>query len=104
MKNQIKLTDDEKEIVSNFIKMKYPPIYKTDSTDRILFVELVEFDVCPYLLGKIKLNNKSYRYILNEYTKYLMQTDASFFDEYAKEHFKLIVRLIDIFKKYYTNQ
>ena len=104
MKNKINLTVDEKEVVVKFIRMKYPPIYKTDNTDRILFVELVEFDVCPYLLGKIRINDEQYSYIMNEYESYLMQTDNTMFDKYAQEHFKVIVKLINIFKKYYTAQ
>ena len=54
MKNRNSLTYEDREFVTRFIRMKYPPIYKTDNTDRILFVELVEFDVCPYLLGQKK--------------------------------------------------
>ena len=38
-------------MVNKFVKMKYPAVYKTDKTDCILFAELVDFDVCPYLLG-----------------------------------------------------
>ena len=100
MKNKNKLTDEERELVTTFIKMKYPTIYKTDKTDRILFVELVEFDVCPYLLGQRQIDSEQYSYILNEYERYLSQTDISIFDEYAKEHFKIMVKLIDLFKKY----
>ena len=51
MKNQI-VTDTERAIIDKFLTMKCPPIYKTDNTDRILFVETVEFDICQYLLGK----------------------------------------------------
>lgn len=102
MKNQIYLTDEEKKIVNRFLMMKTPPVYKTDNTDRILFVELVEFDVCTYLLGKNRIDTKQYSYILDEYEKYLTQTDSSQFDKYSKEHFKLIMNLMDIFKKYYA--
>lgn len=101
MKNKNKLTDEERELVTTFIKMKYPTIYKTDKTDRILFVELVEFDVCPYLLGQRQIDSEQYSYILNECERYLSQTDISIFDEYAKDHFKIMVKLIDLFKKHY---
>lgn len=101
MKNKNKLTDEERELVTTFIKMKYPTIYKTDKTNRILFVELIDFDVCPYLLGRLKIDEKQYGYILDEYKRYLSQTDIALFDEYAKEHFKIMVKLIDLFKKYY---
>ena len=104
MKDRKSLTYEEKEFVNSFIRMKYPTIYKTDKTDRILFVELVEFDVCPYLLGRRQMDSDQYSYILDEYKRYLTQTDISKFDEYAKEHFKIIVKLIDLFKRYYDMQ
>lgn len=103
MKDRNSLTYEDREFVTGFIRMKYPPIYKTDNTDRILFVELVEFYVCPYLLGQKQIDREQYSYILDEYERYLSQTDISIFDEYAKEHFKIMVKLIDLFKKYYTN-
>lgn len=100
MKNKSSLTDNEKDIVLRFTNMKYPSIYKTDETDSILFVELVDFDVCPYLLGKRSINS-GYSYVLSEYERYLAETDTSLFDEYAKEHYILIVKIMELFKKYY---
>lgn len=102
MKNRNVLTNAERKIVDSFLAMKYPPIYKTDKTDRILFVELVDFDVCPFLLGKIRISSEQFCYILQEYDKYLAQTDEALFDKYAAEHYKLIVQLISLFKKYYS--
>ena len=67
----------------------------------ILQYELVEFDVCSYLLEQRQIDSEQYSYILDEYEKYLSQTDISIFDEYAKEHFKIMVKLIDLFKKYF---
>lgn len=102
LKNRNSLTYEDREFVTGFMRMKYPTIYKTDKTDRILFVELVEFDVCSYLLGKREIDSEQYSYILEEYEKYLNQTDTSIFDEYAKKHFTIIVKLIDLFNKYYN--
>ena len=103
MKNQI-VTDTERAVIDKFLTMKCPPIYKTDNTDRILFVETVEFDICQYLLGKRKIGNEQYSYIMNEYERFLTQTNSSAFDKYTNEHFKLIVKLVDIFKKYYSSE
>lgn len=101
MKDKINLTNNERVIINKFLIMKCPPVYKTDNTDRILFIELMEFDVCQYLLGKKQINNKQFSYINNEYKRYLTQTDSSTFDEYTKEHFMIIVKLMDIFKKHW---
>lgn len=102
MKNRNNLTYEEEKIVTGFIRMKYPSIYKTDKTDRILFIELMEFDVCPYLLGQKQITSEQYSYILDEYERYLSQTDISILDEYAKEHFRIILKLMDLFKKHYN--
>ena len=77
MKNRNSLNDEDREFVSGFIRKKIPSIYKTDKTDRILFVELVEFDVCPYLLGQRQIDSEQYSYILNEYERYLSQPSSS---------------------------
>ena len=102
MKSRNRLTSEERELVAGFIGRKDPPVYKTDKTDRILFVELVQFDVCPYLLGKEQIDGEQYRYILDEYERYLSQTDISMLDEYAKDHFRMMVKIIDLFKEYYN--
>ena len=41
---------------------------------------------------------------MNEYERFLTQTNSSVFDKYTNEHFKLIVKLVDIFKKYYSSE
>ena len=39
---------------------------------------------------------------MNEYERFLKQTNSSVFDKYTNEHFKLIVKLVDLFEKYYS--
>lgn len=102
MKIKNSLTASEREIVNKFVKMKYPAVYKTDKTDRILFVELVDFDVCPYLLGENRINKEQYNYILSEYERFLMQTDNSMSNGYEKDHYLCIIKLMELFKKYYS--
>lgn len=102
MNNGRCLTYEERCLVDRFMAMKYPPIYKTDNTDRILFVELVDFNVCRYLLRKSEIDNKQYDYIMSEYKRYLEQTDISVFDEDTQKHYELIVELMNLFKKYYN--
>ena len=38
------LSKYEREVIQKFKLSKYPSIYKTDMTDNILFLELVDFD------------------------------------------------------------
>ncbi|MBE6530470.1 MAG: hypothetical protein E7679_00060 [Ruminococcaceae bacterium] len=97
------ISKHEREIIERFKLSKYPSIYKTDRTDNILFLELVDFDVCSYLLKERMINNDQYEHILNEYQTYLMNVNTDHFDEYALNHYKNIVQIMDIFKKYYDN-
>ncbi len=98
---KIKITEDEKIILSKFRKMKYPDIYKIDNTDNILFVEMIDFNVCDFLLkGKI-INIDTYDNIMSRYHNYLMQVNLNDFDEYAKNHYGIVVQIMKIFNKYY---
>lgn len=99
-KKELPLSDEEQALICRYREMKYPPVYKTDPTDRILFAERVDFDVCPYLLGKERLTPAQCRDIMEEYARYLAQTDPAEFDEYAKTHYDLMVSVMDLFHKY----
>ena len=100
---KIKISESEKMILSHFRKMKYPNIYKTDNTDNILFVEMVDFDVCDILLAGKNINLDVYNHIMNNYHNYLKQIDLKNFDEYAQVHYNKIVQIMEIFTKYYGN-
>ena len=102
------INENEKAIIMWFKKVKYPSIYKEDKTDLILFVEMVDFDVCKYLLegrnillGK-KANRRYYEKIINEYQYFLKTIDISLFDDYAVQHYKAIISIMDMFI-HYTN-
>ena len=96
-----KLTADEKNLILQFKKDSYPSIYKLDHTDNILFVELVDFDVCNYLLAKKRIDQATLAEIMCEYQRFLSQIDIEAFDEYALSHFRKIVMIMDMFQKYY---
>ena len=95
------LSKYEREVIQKFKLSKYPSIYKTDMTDNILFLELVDFDVCSYLLKGKTIDKEQYEHIMNEYQMYLTHLNTNSFDEYALNHYKSIVQIMDIFKKYY---
>lgn len=102
MMKMLPLTDSEKALIHQYRDMKYPPIYKMDRTDRILFAELVDFSICAYLLGEETMDYAQYKDAMNEYERYLMQTDLVPFDAYTKKHYDFIVAIMDMFKKYYN--
>ena len=96
------ITNAEEETIEHFRKLKYPTIYKLDDTDNILFVELVDFDVCSALLNGKSINNTQYKEILKEYKKYLDQVKLDSFDDYALMHYNIVIQIMEIFLKYYS--
>lgn len=98
---KFKISEYEKEILLKFKNSSYPSIYKTDNTDNILFVELVDFDVCTYLLKGKQINKEMYDYIINSYEKFLSQAEIDTFDECTLSYYNNILKIMEIFKKYY---
>ena len=97
------ITNSEKEVIEHFKELKYPAIYKLDVTDNILFVELIDFDVCLWLLNGKSINYTQYKEVLKEYKNYLSQVNLASFDEYALMHYNIVIQIMEIFKKYYRH-
>ena len=95
------ISAEERRIVKRFMEAKYPPIYKLDLTDSILFVELVNFDVCPVLLKGKTIKTPYFNDIMNEYSKYLLQIDISTFDKHALSHYNDLTQIMKMFEKYH---
>lgn len=61
------ITDNEKKLIKRFKVMNYPSIYKDDSTDNLLFIETVDFVICPIILEKKIINKSQYNDIINDF-------------------------------------
>lgn len=99
---RFKISDYEKEMLLKFKNSSYPSIYKTDNTDNILFIEMVDFDVCTNLLEGKQMNKEMINDIMKSYEKFLSQIKVDTFDEYALSHYKNVLEIMEIFKKYYN--
>ena len=97
----MKLNLKEKLLVTQFKKKPYPCIYKMDETDNILFVEMVDFDVCTMLLREKRVDQNTYVEIMENYRRFLKNVDQTKFDSYAIEHFHDIVDIMSIFEKHH---
>ena len=93
------LSKELKEKIKLFSTSPIPSIYKTDNTDRILFVETVCFDVCKALLKNKRLSEDHVCEIMTEYSQYLEQTDISEFNDYALQHFNALTDIMELFVK-----
>ena len=94
------LNDAEISIINKYKSLKIPAIYKTDNTDRILFIEYVDFDICTSLLKNKKIDKKEIEEAIKEYSYFLSQTSISTFDEESLYHFKILNIVMGIFFKY----
>jgi hypothetical protein len=100
MKYSIEKT--EKELLKHFQKLRIPSIFKTDNTDRILFIEDVDFSICNLLLkGKVISDSIIYKETIKNCKKFYDDTDIKEFDDYALEYFNLCLQVVEIMKKYY---
>lgn len=96
----LKISNSEKQFILQFRKECYPSIYKTDPTDNILFVELVDFDICSFLLNNKTVEEEYYHFVMNNYQRYLKQIDLNLFDENALNFHKKILHIMELFQKY----
>lgn len=99
---KFKISNEEKELVIKFQNMRIPSIFKTDNTDRILFVEDVSFFIGNSLLKGKKISKILYDETIDDYERFISNTDVNNLDEYTLEYFNTCIQVIEIMKKYYS--
>lgn len=95
-----KVNNEEKELIIKFQNMRIPSIFKTDNTDRILFVEDLSFFIANKMLKGQKISKVLYRETIADYESFIINTVVSNHDEYTLEYFNTCVRIVEIMKKY----
>ena len=98
---KFKINNGEKETITKFKNMRIPSIFKTDNTDRILFVEDVSLFIVNSLLKGKKISKTVYDETIADYERFINDTNVSDLDEYALEYFNVCIQVIEIMKKYY---
>ena len=96
-----RISIDEKKTVDQFQKLKIPPIFKMDVTERILFVEDVNFFVCKLLLKGKYIPNALYNEILERCDDFVTKSDINEFDDYALYYYNICLQVVEIMKRYY---
>ena len=97
----IKLTEKEKAFVIQFKQKSHPIVFSESETEDALFLETVDYDVCPLLLTVKVVNQNVYADISDGYRRFLENIDQTQFDAYTKKYFEDLQVLMDIFEKYY---
>lgn len=97
---KFKITDEEKRIIELFEQSKIPTAYTADNAD-INFVERVHSDICSFLLNATAITCETYCEIDNNYKEFTSKITFENFDENALFHYKLLLEVMEIFKKYY---
>lgn len=95
-----KINNEEKELIVKFKNMRIPSIFKTDNTDRIIFVEDVSFFIANRILKGQKISKTLYDETIADYGRFIINTDVSNLDEYTLEYFNTCVRIVEVMKKY----
>jgi len=96
-----RISIDEKKIVEQFKNLRIPSIFKDDFTDRILFVEDVDFDVCTPLLKGKDIPDDFYNEMLERCDNFVAKSDdINEFDEYTLNYYNTCLQVVEIMKKY----
>ena len=90
------MTELEKEVLKKFLATKFPEHYKLDATDNILFLEYLNFDLCPCLLNRKPISRKTINYLLKQYSAFLAQTDVSEYDRDLIAYLSLVNNVVGI--------
>lgn len=98
---KFRIDKEEKELVMKFQNMRIPSLFKTDNTDRILFVEDVSFFIVKLLLKGRKISKTIYDETMVDYERFVINTDVSKLDEYTLEYFNTCIQVMETIKKYY---
>jgi len=95
-----KISDIEKEVLKNFKRLKIPQMFKTEYIDHMLFIELVDFDICTYLLEGKKFPNNFYAEVMQNYDQFKKNIDISNLDEWSKKYYYECIKVLEIFEKH----
>lgn len=96
----IKLTEEEKAFIVRFKQKKHPDSYSKNETEGTLFLETVDYDVCPLLLNGNKTDGLTYANIMAGYHHLLETVDQTKFDAYTKEYLEELQTVMQIFEKH----
>ena len=94
------LSNNEKAIIETFQQRRIPTVYKMDTTDNILFVEHVDFDLCNMLLRNKRVNEEYLQKEIKEYAIFLSQISISNYSDYDKSYLNLLMDVVNIFLKH----
>lgn len=98
-----KVNNEEKVLLNTFRELRIPSIFKTDDTDRILFVEDIDFTICDYLLKGKSISSSLYDEIVERCERFINDTDIKEFDDYALNYYNLCLQIVEMMKKYARN-
>ncbi len=91
-----KLTKEEKTILKTFKDFRIPLIFKDDYIEHMLFIELLDFDICTYLLENKEITKKIFNEALNGYRYFMEDIDINKLDNDALKYYQMCKDVIRI--------
>ena len=96
-----KITDEESFIVESFKSSRIPAIFKEDYIECMLFLELIDFDICTSLIKGEKISEEIVEMAIDGSKDYIALIDITRLDDISYNYYKQCILIIDIMKKYH---
>lgn len=94
------LSSEEKIILKNFKSMRIPSIFKEEYIEHMLFIELVDFDICTYLLEEKKLPDSLYKTAMSDFDFFKNAVDVKKLEKEEYLYYKQCCEVMEIFKQH----
>lgn len=88
------MTEADQKTLLKFTNLRYPEHYKFDMTDNILFLEFLQYDICPFLLKGKKITPDMMDYLLKQYSTFLAQTEIRTYDKDLVSYIRLVNEVV----------
>lgn len=98
------LTKEEKSFLETFKKTRIPFIFRDDYIEHMLFIELLDFDICSFLLKDKEITTNLYSEAMNGYSYFMDDVDTKKLDKDALIYYEMCKDVIRILKEKQINE
>lgn len=95
-----KIDNVEKEILLNFKKSKIPEVFKFDYIEHMLFIELVDFEICTCILNGEKFSKDYYNSAMKDFILFKDIVETTKLNDEEMYYYEQCLRVMGIFEKY----
>lgn len=93
------LNYEEERLLKTFKTTKIPQIFKEDYIEHMLFIELLDFDICTFLLKDKEIIKKLYDEAIEGYNYFVEDIDIKKLDIDALKYYEMCQKIVRILKE-----